>query len=80
MTIQVTAEDISLGIRGRTSRCPVALAFNRTGCSTSFVIVTPKLAREYQSHRCWELPPEATDFIKRFDAGLPVEPFEFEVA
>lgn len=32
-------------------------------------------------NKVWEirLPPEATRFIKRFDANMAVEPFEFEI-
>jgi hypothetical protein len=26
-----------------------------------------------------ELPPEVTGFIERFDKGLPVEPFTFDL-
>lgn len=80
MTIQVTAEDISNGKPHRTSWCPVALAFRRATGGISSVSVNLKSARQFDSHhKGWDLPPEATNFIKRFDAGLPVEPFEFEV-
>lgn len=78
MKIKITAEDIAYGVRGSCSLCPVVHAVNRAfNCEGAnigpFVIFLSQ-------RRQWETPSIVRSFIMRFDAGLPVEPFEFELS
>lgn len=73
--IDVTAEDIVNGVRGVAFACPIARAVKRMGSSQVYVA--------YGCLECDEgegfLPKSASDFVDRFDEGLPVSPFSFEV-
>jgi hypothetical protein len=76
MTIQVTQEDISNGRRASCTDCPIALGLDRSlgfrcdGVGSLFAQI---------SGEDIALPPNALNFLNRFDAGLPVQPFEFEL-
>jgi|SRR5205807_6413745 len=92
MRFQVTAEDISLGVKGNAWECPVARAIRRkstpelrscvrvdyseAGVSTLVLFE----AKGSQPRRGLVLPGCVDIFARRFDAGLPVEPFEFDLA
>lgn len=75
MKIQVTEEDIALGVPLKNVLCPVARAITRAvgkeACVTNL----------YYSIDTFEfpLPVVAIDFIANFDIGRPVKPFEFEL-
>lgn len=81
--ITVLQDDIDNGRRGSATRCAIALA----ACRDLFwdeVAVSGTYLRGYapggittQFHAA--LPGEARAFIPRFDSGVPVEPFKFEV-
>lgn len=76
MIIEVTQEDIRFGQRHSPEECPVARA-----CSRVFV---GQRVRVSSSHAnvglvAYKLPPEAADFIDRFDGCLSVQPLEFEL-
>lgn len=78
--VKVTQEDINEGTAGSSCECPVALAldlvFNDMGCdiyveqnSCELQFLDGSVA-EYSNEQIRE-------FIKKFDNGEPVEPFEF---
>lgn len=80
MTINVTQEDINKGVRNSCTKCPVALAVHRalnkmvrvgfSGVRVEFSIGVLQFLR---------IPQECQDFMARFDFGMPVQPFEFEI-
>lgn len=77
MKIKVTEYDIYRGCRKSKSDCPIALAVTRTygekflvNGSTMYSMVLPE---------SFNLPESAINFVRKFDAGEKVEPFEFEV-
>ena len=74
MKIKITGAEIKDGVRYNEDFCPIALAVTKMG------------------HKCWvgkqllflngrrhEMPPQAINFIHRFDNNLYVEPFEFDL-
>ena len=85
MLVTVTAEDIKNGQEGVCSSCPIALAVIRAsgkknasvvpgafGCGDTDPNFPGKQWKRYS------MPDVATDFVRRFDTGLSVEPFIFE--
>jgi hypothetical protein len=88
MLVSVTAKDIAAGLRADCGECPIALAMRRaTGMTenrftAAYVAVTGDRATlcrgKRKPHEDWRLPQEAVSFQRAFDAGRPVEPFEFE--
>lgn len=81
MKIIVTQEDIDAGKAQCCDSCPVALAAQRAGLTNTRVGEDTSFYYDYASHefKHFGLPREARAFIKRFDDGKKVEPFEFEV-
>ncbi len=78
--LEVTAQDIQnaldhkkLGGFAPSIHCPIGRAFSR---EKKVVIVTP--TRLNFSDRLVNLPKIAKEFIRYFDAGKEVHPFEFE--
>lgn len=86
MKIQVTGEDIQNGTPSDCGRCPVALAVSRAlgGVSHERISVTGLSVEVYDTQlKRWkhDVPPSYVGFfIRCFDYGLPVEPFEFELS
>jgi hypothetical protein len=80
--IRVTADHIARGAPRNPSACPVALAIKGQipGIYAIEVEVSDVTIRPTLAFRWWTcVPPDsAADFINAFDAGEPVEPFEFE--
>jgi hypothetical protein len=91
ISIQVTEEDIKKGKRKDACACPIALALRRllprryhahvskrfiSGCDGP---MNNQPTRGGKVRYCLDVktPDVARDFIKRFDRGLLVEPFEF---
>ena len=81
MRIAVTAEDIAAGRPHNCEACPIAIAATRaagepmgTGTATAWTY----LSNQY-INQTFELPGEARGFVRRYDAGLAVRPFEFEL-
>ena len=78
MLVHVIEEHISRGKRKQCSDCPVALAMKDAGCV--FPLVDYALIWGPAGARLSMETPEAVGvFITRFDQGLPVAPFDFEV-
>lgn len=59
-------------------QCPIAHAFLRQ-FKLGNVMVTQVCVWDLDNPKGWNLPREATNFIKRFDGGLPVAPITFQV-
>ena len=76
--IKVTKAHIKRGKRGTSDWCPIALAVRRA-------YFYPSVYGSWFCHgsgagrRVVQLPDVAREFIRRFDAGEDVAPFEFEV-
>jgi hypothetical protein len=82
MAIQVTQQDIDRGKRGDDCWCPVALAINRwSGRNSSVDVDTVVIGIDTADGKPDEFltPPKIAEFIRRFDNGEPVEPFEFDL-
>ena len=82
LVIEVTRDDIQQGEIESCENCPVARAVKRAIPDQVHVEVLPHeiwiayKKREPESHRPKK---EVMEFIKQFDAGLPVEPFKFNL-
>lgn len=77
MKIKVTQEHIDRGTKKACSTCPVALALREaTGMECE---VSTTIAFLPNNDNGIPLPIDAKDFIRRFDAGTLVQPFEFEL-
>lgn len=77
MKIIVTAEDIAAGRQSEPSDCPIALAIARVFGER--VLVCPERLMSIEPYPELQLPAKVADFINRFDDGLEVAPFEFEL-
>jgi hypothetical protein len=76
-TIRVTQELIDNGQKIDAACCPVALALKKeVDPKASCGDTSCYLGKRYGRH---ELPQAVITFVKAFDKGLPVEPFEFEI-
>lgn len=77
MKVSVTQKDIDKGTVGDCILCPIARALSRAKHRKMRV----GMFVYYEAYSCVDkpLPPEARNFVKRFDKGLKVKPFEFEV-
>lgn len=78
MKIRVTARDIEKGAQGDCGLCPIARATQRA-FDTEKVYVCANAVLVGSNWDYWDLPKRAINFIKRFDAGRSVTPFEFEI-
>lgn len=76
MKVTVTEEDIALGLPNNRWQCPIACAIKRSKKDVSIVSVST-LDMRVNNH-WYILPSVARSFIRQFDAGGAVEPFEFE--
>jgi len=78
--VEITREDIKTGIRKDPCNCPIAKAFKH---STDFIWVEVKPATitfdTGQGYRFMLLPRKVQKFIEKFDKGMKVKPFTFEV-
>lgn len=74
MKIKVTEDDILMGTRKSSCRCPVARAASRAYGKPI------KVGNATYSHDglAWPLPKEALAFIVAFDHFQYVKPFEFD--
>lgn len=75
-TITVTAEDIAQGLRLSPSACPIAKAVYR---ATDWAVLVDGTNLLTGGDGTVKLPTEAQTFINRFDNGMLVVPFSFEV-
>lgn len=84
MKIEITQEDIDNGVRLHECRCPIALAVKRAyrdqGQSILPSVITRYVFRMDGELRlpALKLPPEAQEFMHRFDGHELVHPFTFE--
>lgn len=80
MIIEVTQSDIDGGTPRDSGKCPITLAAQRVfpnKVTTGVVFIFERTGPcGYVTYR---LPKEATDFVGKFDKGLPVEPLTFEI-
>lgn len=85
-TVKVTLRDIAKGIAMSPYNCPVALAIRRDITDDRYPIVTakgigfPLSMGPSSDDRVWVKPSKRlATFIRRFDAGLPVDPIIFRI-
>ncbi len=76
--VQVTQDDISLGIKRNGWQCPIHLALWRATHQRWDVHATTAKAIEPPPRREVRLPTEVVRFNHDFDLGLPVRPFSFQ--
>jgi hypothetical protein len=90
LVIEVTADDIRLGVPGNMCRCPVAIAAVRAlgGDWAGYLAVEEDIdevlqvslyasSRAVDPYAAYPLPGDAADFVGRFDDGHEVAPFTF---
>lgn len=83
MKIKVTQEDIENGTPTESDQCPIALAIRRDlkfKCQVdeSYIVVFNNKLSIYDAME-FKTPEVCKNFIKMFDAGVEVSPFEFEL-
>lgn len=76
MKIKVTQEHIDKGAIGDCSLCPIALALKENGFNDFLVDSSAIFNKEHTLYM--HLPFELIMWIKNFDKGKQVEPFEFD--
>lgn len=77
----MTAEDIATGAPSECTDCPLAYAISRHINATPAVfgdVVELDIRRRRIAEQI-PLPDVARSFVARFDCGLPVAPFEFDL-
>lgn len=79
MKISITQQHIGMGVRGSTTSDPVALAMREAGLEKPWVSPSYLAWRKDNKDYSVRLPGSVLEFLKRFDNGLPVDPFEVEV-
>lgn len=81
--IEVTQDCIDAGTPRKLKECPVALALFKECGPRGEIYVYPDHINTWgmmeRNHYRFDLPLKVQDFISFFDAGLPVEPIEFEL-
>jgi hypothetical protein len=80
--VQVTQQHIDSGVRGSCTSDPIALAlkdlgFIRPWVGISYIYVSGRNGGFMKE--CATLPPEAYEFLKHFDNGLPCGPLTLEI-
>lgn len=81
MLIKVTQTDIDNGIKGSCVFCPIAQALRKQDKMAISISVGSCFIEYFKLGECnnsLRMPEIACNFIRAFDKGLPVEPFEFE--
>lgn len=78
MKINVTQEDIDNGKVRNSCYCPVALAMRRVTKET-WSVTGIGLFCDSKIGLNKSTPKSVLQFIRAFDIGMPVSPFEFEV-
>ncbi len=80
MKITVEQRHIDAAVRPSCNRCPIALALNEQIPSEDGWIVNCLSVRRMWDHEeRIDLPGNAGEFVKEYDAGRPVEPFAFTI-
>ena len=76
--IEVSKEDIEVGERGEPDCCPIAWALSRKNFKETYVDNSSVNFEDEKGYSYeYYLPPKAMDFVKAFDRGEDVFPFEF---
>lgn len=73
--VKVTLGHIALGKKADDERCPIALAFESIGVRA----MVGQTIMRLNNHKIEPQIPECAEFVKAFDNGRPVSPFEFHV-
>lgn len=81
VAINITEEHIKKGSRCESRSCPIALAVNETLKPDYYVSVYYHITVRQGTDTIHSVltPQVAFDFIKGFDAKIPVSPFQFEI-
>jgi len=75
MKITVTQKDIKNGKPCKSFLCPIAIAVQRK-TKGIYRVMAEELVKKGV---VYPLPDIAKEFISRFDEGMPVKPFSFEI-
>ncbi|MCY4259166.1 MAG: hypothetical protein OXC91_02725 [Rhodobacteraceae bacterium] len=75
LDVEITSGCILQGTENEPNSCPVAIGMRRKGVLCE---VHPCDIR-FPDGTSVPTPTAVHDFVRRFDAGLPVEPFNFEI-
>ena len=73
----ITNIHIQHGCPSQYGSCPIAMALNESGFINVKVLSTK--FTHFSPYTVIDLPPVVIDFIKSFDNGQVVKPFEFEI-
>lgn len=80
MKITVTQQHIDEGIRGSATRDPVAFAMADAGCLHPYAGISRLFWYDSENRKhAANITETLYEFIRAFDQGEHVEPFEFEV-
>ena len=79
MLIQVTQEDILLGVRKNPCECPLALAIRRQFPNQDIGVHSDRVINYAQNYKLCLLPQSARTFVRNFDLQKPVEPEVFDL-
>ena len=81
MKINVTEEDIRMGLRYECSKCPIAIALKRAYKEERVAVSTVAFLIYHLSIPLHTLDDDSNivSFIEDFDNGRPVKPFSFEI-
>lgn len=83
MTISITQKHIDEGGREHCGNSPIARAIKEATKSNEVFVGHYGIGYErehgYFKHVMPKTPPTVREFMDRFDEGLPVEPFTFEL-
>ncbi len=77
--IEVKQEHIDKGIPGRCFSCPIALAALAVLPAREFHVQVSRACLGFRWARAFYLPESARHFVKMFDDGEDVTPFDFEI-
>jgi len=82
--ISVTQDDIDKGIKNNCEKCPIARALARSFPGyfnlASIYYLSVKAHQKDFYVFMMDTPKVCYDFIRDFDQGKPVTPFEFEIS
>ena len=80
MLIQVTHEDILLGVPRSLCKCPLALAIRKQFPNQDIGVLSDQVKNFTQkTYKLCPLPQRARIFVRNFDTRKPVEPEVFDL-
>ena len=81
MRVKVKQRHISKGVSGCPLKCPISLAIRYLFFMKKALVTYSrvKVSTLLGVPRYYFLPPDASAFIRAFDVGEQVEPFEFDL-